>query len=277
MRKHLLLFTAAALVSAQGFVGDWDAAYIKAKASLAKLSQNDKLAIVSGIGWGKGPCAGNTGTASSIGFRSLCLQDGPLGVRGASSVTAFPPGIQAASTWDRSLMRDRGKGIGQQSKALGINVILGPVAGPLGKIPNGGRNWEGFGSDPYLCGMAMEQTVAGIQEGGAQACAKHYIGNEQEKERDTVNSVIDDRTLHELYLWPFAEAVRANVASVMCSYNKVGGQWACENTQILDTILKKELGYRGYVVTDWDAQHTTSGSANAGLDMTMPGKCAGIL
>jgi beta-glucosidase len=111
---------------------------------------------------------GNTGTASSIGFRSLCLQDGPLGVRAASSATAFPPGIQVASTWDRTLMRDRGNGIGQQTKALGINVILGPVAGPLGKFANGGRNWEGFGSDPYLCGVAMEQTVGGIQEAGAQ-------------------------------------------------------------------------------------------------------------
>jgi beta-glucosidase len=86
-----------------------------------------------------------------------------------------------------------------------------------------------------------------------------------------VNAVIDDRTLHELYLWPFADGVRANVASVMCSYNKVGGKWACENQQTLDTLLKNELGFKGYVVTDWDAQHTTVDSANAGLDMTMPG------
>jgi beta-glucosidase len=268
----LILVALAALVWCQGFSGDWDSAYTKAQTALAKLSQTDKLGIVTGVGWGKGACSGNTGAATSIGFRSLCLQDGPLGVRSASSITAFPAGIQAASTWDRTLMRDRGRGIGSQTKALGINVILGPVGGPLGQFAQGGRNWEGFGNDPYLAGVAMEQTIGGIQEGGAQACAKHFIGNEQEKNRETMNSVIDDRTLHELYLWPFAEAVRANVASIMCSYNKLGGTWACENQRVMNDLLKKELGFKGYVVTDWNAQHTTSGSANAGLDMSMPGE-----
>src|ERR1700712_2866767 len=87
-----------------------------------------------------------------------------------------------------------------------------------------------------------------------------------------MNSVIDDRTLHELYLWPFAEAVRANVASIMCSYNKLGGTYSCENQHTLNDILKKELGFKGYVVTDWNAQHSIANSANAGLDMEMPGE-----
>jgi len=91
------------------------------------------------------------------------------------------------------------------------------------------------------------------------------VGNEQEKERDTINSVIDDRVNHELYLWPFAEAVKANVTSVMCSYNKFGGSWACESNQLLTTLLKDELDFQGYVLSDWAAQHTTVGSANAGL------------
>ena len=238
------------IVSAQGFAADWGTAYNKAETSLAKLSQAEKIGIVTGVGWGKGACSGNTSPAQSIGFRALCLQDGPLGVRSAASITAFPAGIQVASTWDRSLMRDRGRGLGSQSKALGINVILGPVGGPLGQFANGGRNWEGFGSDPYLCGVAMENTIGGIQEAGAQACAKHFILNEQEKNRETMNSVIDDRTLHELYLWPFAEAVRANVASIMCSYNKISGTWGCENQRMMNDILKKELGFKGYVLTD---------------------------
>ncbi|RDL40395.1 (Trans)glycosidase [Venustampulla echinocandica] len=274
MRRQILVsfFAASAvLVSGQGFSGDWDAAYGKAQTALSKLSQTDKIAIVTGVGWGKGPCSGNSGAANSIGYRTLCLQDGPLGVRTVSSITVFPAGVHAASTWDRALMRDRGHGIGSQTKALGINVILGPVAGPLGQFAQGGRNWEGFGNDPYLCGVATEQTIGGIQEAGAQACVKHYIGNEQEKNRHDMNSVIDDRTLHELYLWPFAEAVRANVASVMCSYNKISGTWVCENGRMMDDILKKELGFKGYVVTDWDAQHSTAASANTGLDMTMPG------
>jgi beta-glucosidase len=130
---------------------------------------------------------------------------------------------------------------------------------------------EGFSNDPYLAGVATEQTIGGIQEAGAQACVKHFILNEQEKNRETMNSVVDDRTLHELYLWPFAEAVHANVASFMCSYNKIDGKYACENKRVMEDLLKKELGFRGYVLTDWNAHHSTADSANAGLDMTMPG------
>lgn len=263
------------IVSAQGFAGDWDAAYTKATAALAKLSQSEKIGLVTGVGWGKGPCSGNTGSAKVINYPALCLQDGPLGVRSASSITAFPPGIQAGATWDREVIRERGRGIGEETKALGIHVILGPVAGPLGQFSNGGRNWEGFSNDPYLAGIATEQTIGGIQDGGAQACVKHYLLNEQEKNRETMNSVVDDRTLHELYLWPFADAVRANVASFMCSYNKVGGTYACENKRLMDELLKQELGFKGYVLTDWNAHHSTAESANAGLDMTTPGSASG--
>lgn len=146
----------------------------------------------------------------------LISQDGPLGVRYVQGVTAFAAGIHAASTWDVDLIRERGSFLGQEAKQLGIHVQLGPVAGPLGKIPTGGRNWEGFGVDPYLTGIAMKETIEGMQEAGVQACAKHYIGNEQEKNRETMSSAVPDRVMHELYLWPFADAVKANVASVMC-------------------------------------------------------------
>ena len=268
----LCLASAATIVSAQGFAGNWEESHTKAQAAVAKLSLSEKIGIVTGVGWGKGPCSGSASAPKSISYPALCLQDGPLGVRSAASVTAFPAGIHAASTWDRTLMRLRGRGLGEETKALGIHVILGPVGGPMGQFANGGRNWEGFGVDPYLNGVAMEQTIAGIQEGGAQACAKHYIGNEQERNRETMNSNIEDRTLHELYLWPFAEAVRANVASVMCSYNKLNGKFACENKHYMDEILKKELGFRGYIVTDWNATHSTADAANAGLDMSMPGE-----
>lgn len=267
----LVLIALTAAVKGQGFDANWDAAYSKATAALTKLSQSEKIGLVSGVGWGKGPCSGNTGSAKAINYPALCLQDGPLGVRSAASITAFPAAIQAGATWDRELIRERGRALGEETKALGIHVILGPVAGPLGQFAQGGRNWEGFSNDPYLAGVANEVTIGGIQEGGAQACVKHYVLNEQEKNRETMNSVIDDRTLHELYLWPFADSVRANVASVMCSYNKFGGTWACENKRLMEDLLKKELGFRGYILTDWNAQHSTADSANTGLDMTMPG------
>ncbi len=251
--------------------GSWAAAYSQASSALSKLSQNDKVSLVSGIGWNKGPCVGNTAAIGSIGYPQLCLQDGPLGVRYGTGVTAFTPGIMAASTWDTELMRQRGAFMGAEAKGCGVNVLLGPVGGPLGKHAVGGRNWEGFGPDPYLTGIAMAETIEGMQSSGVQASAKHFIGNEQELNRETMSSNIDDRTLHELYLWPFADAVHANVASVMCSYNKLNSTWACESPRMLNSILKDELGFQGYVMSDWNAQHTTTGAANGGMDMTMPG------
>ncbi|KAK3937742.1 beta-glucosidase cel3A [Diplogelasinospora grovesii] len=235
------------------------------------MSQNDKISMVTGVGWNKGPCVGNTAAISSVNYPELCLQDGPLGVRYGTGTTAFTPGIQAASTWDTDLMRQRGAYMGAEAKGCGVHVLLGPVGGPLGKHAAGGRNWEGFGPDPYLTGIAMAETVEGMQSSGVQACAKHFIGNEQELDRETMSSNMDDRTMHELYLWPFADAVHANVASVMCSYNKLNSTWACENDKLMDGLLKQELGFQGYVMSDWNAQHTTNGAANGGMDMTMPG------
>lgn len=108
--------------------------------------------------------------------------DSPLGVRFVDNVTAFPAGIQAVSTWDRTLINQRGTAMGQETKGLGVNT-LGPVCGPLGKNARGGRNWEGFSPDPYLTGVAMVETINGIQGADAQACARHYIRNEQEINR----------------------------------------------------------------------------------------------
>ncbi|WYZ44723.1 hypothetical protein EsH8_VIII_000039 [Colletotrichum jinshuiense] len=274
--SKIAFLAAATLASAQNGTAprrspEWDAAYVKSNAALARLSLDDKIGIVSGVGWGKGLCVGNTHAAASINYPSLCLQDGPLGVRYASSVTAFVPGIQAAATWDVELIRQRGALKAAEARGVGVHVMLGPACGALGKTPAAGRNWEGFGPDPYLMGVATRETVQGMQSAGVQATAKHYIANEQELNRETISSNVGDRAMHELYLWPFADAVRANVASVMCSYNKVNGTWACENGGVMDRLLKQELGFPGYVMTDWAATTGTVSGANAGLDMMMPG------
>ena len=152
--------------------------------------------------------------------------------------------------------------MGQEFKGKGAHVALGPVAGPLGRSPYGGRNWEGFSPDPYLSGVALEETVTGMQTAGIQACTKHYIGYEQETQRnpsiatngetiEAVSSNIDDRTMHEMYLWPFANAVRAGTASIMCSYNRLNGSYGCQNSKTLNGLLKEELGFQGYVMSDW--------------------------
>ncbi|KAA8905769.1 extracellular beta-glucosidase/cellulase BGL3 precursor [Sphaerosporella brunnea] len=264
--------------------GDWKEAYVKAKAFVDQLTILEKVNITTGTGWQMGNCVGNVGTIPRINFPALCLQDSPLGVRFGTYSSAFPAGLNAAMTWDRSLMRARGYAMGAEFKGKGVNVALGPVAGPLGRHPEGGRNWEGFSPDPVLTGIGMFETISGMQSAGVIATAKHFIGNEQEHFRqvneaigygydidESLSSNIDDRTLHELYAWPFADAVRANVGAVMCSYNQVNNSYSCQNSKLLNGILKDEMGFQGFVMSDWQAQHVGVASALAGLDMTMPG------
>lgn len=270
--RTLAAFTVATQLLARALAQDWESAYSQAQSALSGLSLSDKVGIVTGVGWNPGgECVGNTYPVSSIGYPSLCLQDGPLGVRYASSITAFTPGVQAASTWDLDLIRQRGQYIGEEFRGTGAHVMLGPVAGGLGKIAEGGRNWEGFSPDPYLTGIMVAETIEGVQGVGVQTAVKHYILNEQELNRETMSSNPDDRTTHELYLWPYVDAIHAESSAVMCSYNKIHGVWACESEFAMNTMLKERLGFKGYIMTDWDAQHSTADSANTGLDMTMPG------
>lgn len=152
----------------------------------------------------------------------------------------------------------------------------------MGRHALGGRNWEGFGPDPYLAGISITESINGLQDAGVQACAKHYIANEQETQRSStinadgtqtegISSNVDDRTIHELYLWPFANAIKTGTSSIMCSYNRVNQGYACENSYLLQDVLRDELGFKGYVVSDWFATHSTAKSINSGLDLEMPG------
>ncbi|EON66404.1 hypothetical protein W97_05501 [Coniosporium apollinis CBS 100218] len=257
----------------------WEAAYAKAAALVRQMTLPEKVNITTGTGWTMGMCVGNTGPVARLGFPSLCLQDGPLGLRFADNATAWPAGITVGASWNKELMYLRGKSHGREARMKGINVILGPSMGPLGRSPYGGRNWEGFGADPVLQGVGAAQTIRGIQEEGVMATAKHWVGNEQEHFRqafewgtpNAISSNIGDRALHELYAWPFAEAVRAGVASVMCAYNQVNNSYACQNSKLLNGVLKDELGFQGFVQSDWLAQRSGVASALAGLDMSMPG------
>lgn len=210
------------------------------------------------------------------------MQDGPLGIRFTDYVSAFPAGGTVAASWDRGEIYRRGYAMGSEARGKGVDVQLGPAIGPLGRHSKGGRNWEGFSPDPVLSGIAVAETVKGMQDAGVIACTKHYILNEQEHFRspgtfedqgrvDAISSNIDDKTLHELYLWPFADAVRAGTGSIMCSYNKINNSQACQNSYLQNYILKGELGFEGFIMSDWDAQHSGVASTLAGLDMTMPG------
>ncbi|KAH8100581.1 glycoside hydrolase family 3 protein [Cristinia sonorae] len=244
---------------------EWTVAYSKAKVAVQTLSLSDKVALTTG------PCTGNIPAISTINFPGLCLEDSPLGVRGADKVSAFPAGINAAATFNRTLMRARGSAMAAEFRGKGIHVQLGPMMN-LMRTPASGRAWEGFGGDPYLSGEGAYETIMGIQSQGVQAVAKHLINNEQEHSRDASSSNVDDRynayvhhQQHEIYLHPFLRSVQANVAAVMCSY--INGTYACESNSTLNGLLKTELAFQGY----WQATHTTAASVNSGLDMTMPG------
>ncbi|KAF9056377.1 glycoside hydrolase family 3 protein [Panaeolus papilionaceus] len=247
----------------------WKAAYTKAQAALSKLTLRDKVNLATGLGWQKGHCLGNIPAISSINFPGLCLQDSPLGIRFADLVSAFPAGINAAATWNRTLIRQRGVALGEEFRGKGVHITLGPAMN-IHRAPAAGRNWEGFGADPYQSGEAAYETIMGIQSTGVQANAKHYINNEQEHFRETSSSNVDDRTEHEIYALPFLRSIQADVASVMCSYNQINGTYACENDKVLNGLLKGEFGFAGFVMSDWWATHSTE-SVNKGLDMTMPG------
>jgi hypothetical protein len=131
-----------------------------------------------------GPCVGNIEPIERLGFNGLCLQDGPLSNRVADYVSVFSAGVSSASTWDRDILYERGLLMGKEFRAKGAHVALSPVAGPLGRSAYSGRNWEGFSPDPYLTGIGMYQTIKGHQDAGVQATAKHFIGNEQETQRN---------------------------------------------------------------------------------------------
>ncbi|KAI9038862.1 beta-glucosidase [Aspergillus affinis] len=251
----------------------WEEAYQRAKTLVSKLTVEEKTNLTRGH---DGQCVGNSGAVPRLSIPSLCFSDAPDGVRGQEFVSAFPAGIHVASTWDRSLLYQYGYALGEEYHDKGVNVALGPVAGPLGRLARGGRNWEGLGADPYLAGVGMGAITKGIQEAGVIANAKHWLLNEEEWRRnpgdmgEALSSNVDDRTLHELYAFPFMDSLKEGIRSVMCSYQRSNHSYGCQNSKLLNGVLKTELGFEGFVVSDWEAQHAGVASANAGLDIVMP-------
>ncbi|KAJ5889003.1 beta-glucosidase M [Penicillium taxi] len=259
---------------------DWQSAYQKAKLFVGKLTQDEKINLTAGVTVSNG-CSGNIPAIERLGFPGLCVSDAGNGLRGTDFVNSWPSGLHVGASWNKDLALKRGSGMGAEFRRKGVNLMLGPVVGPLGRLAEGGRNWEGFSDDPYLTGSLAYFTIKGVQSSGVGTSIKHYIGNEQETNRnpgsnsqgeytEAVSSNIDDKTIHELYLWPFQDAVHAGSASVMCSYQRLNNSYSCQNSKALNGLLKTELGFQGYVITDWYAQHAGIAAASAGLDMVMP-------
>ncbi|KAM0520153.1 hypothetical protein ACHAPE_003433 [Trichoderma viride] len=254
---------------------EWEAAFQKAKLLVGKMTLEEKVNLTAGV-TKDSTCSGNIPAIERLHFPGMCLSDAGNGLRNTDFVSGFPSGIHVGASWSKDLAFRRGTTMGGEFKTKGVNVLLGPVVGPAWRIVRGGRNWEGFSVDPWLSGQLVAQTVSGIQGQGVITSTKHYIGNEQETNRNpegnisAVSSNIDDKTIHEVYLWPFQDAVRAGSGNIMCSYQRVNNSYGCSNSKTLNGLLKSELGFQGFVVSDWGAQHAGVATAKAGLDVAMP-------
>ena len=190
-------------------------------------------------------------------------------MRDVDLVSGFPAGINVAATFNRNLIQQRGIAIAEEFRVKGAHVYLGPAMDVI-RAPEAGRLWESFGADTYLAGECAYATITGVQSVGVQACAKHLILNSQETYRFLESSNTDQRTLMEKYFAPFWRAVDADVGCVMCSYNRVNDTYACENPALIGEsgLLKKTVGFKGFVVSDWGATHgSPADNANAGLDV----------
>jgi beta-glucosidase len=188
----------------------------------------------------------------------------------SAKATALPSAMAVAASFDPAVARDFGDVIGVETRNHALHVLEGPGLN-LARVPQGGRNFEYFGEDPFLTGSMAVAEIRAIQKHGVIAMAKHFIANDHETNRGTENVVVADRVLHELYLLPFEMAVKSgDVASVMCSYNSVNGPHACEDSHHLTDVLRKQWGFKGYVQSDFFAVHTTVPTMLAGMDHEMP-------
>jgi beta-glucosidase len=236
---------------------------------VARLDLETKVRLLSGSGpWTLQP-------VPEIGLRSITVSDGPVGVRGGTDTeldpsAAFPSGSAMSATWDEELLRRIGAALAAEAVRKGVDVVLGPTIN-LHRSPLGGRHFECMSEDPLLSGRLATAYVRGVQEQGVGACPKHYVANDAETDRFTVDNRVDERTLRELYLSPFEAVVTdASPWMVMAAYNGVNGTPMTEN-DLLAEPLKGEWGFDGVVVSDWTAVYNGEPAARAALDLAMPG------
>ncbi len=236
---------------------------------IAQMTLEEKVSMTAGSDLWHG-----TGVPR-LGIPPLKVTDGPIGARGdgmsGASAACFPAASALASSWNPELAEQMGAALGEEARSKGAQVLLGPTIN-LHRTPLGGRNFECYSEDPWLTALLATAFVRGVQSRGVGACLKHFVCNDQERERHSIDVRVDERTLREVYLLPFELAVRdARPWSVMAAYNRINGVFACSHAELLGRVLKEEWGFEGIVVSDWGAARSTAEDANAGLDLEMPG------
>ncbi len=240
---------------------------------LRQMTLEEKVSLMSGTD------ILHTAGVPRLGIPSVKVTDGPHGARTPEDgnpdvtlpATSFPTGVGLASTWNPDLVEKVGAALGEEVRARGCIVLLGPCVN-IHRSPLGGRNFESYSEDPYLSSRIAAAWIGGIQSRGVGACVKHFALNNQEYERMTMSSDADERTIREIYFPSFEAAVKeAGTWAVMCSYNRLGGTYAADHHWLLTEVLREEWGFDGLVMSDWMAVHSTAPAAASGLNLEMPG------
>ncbi|MGP8250744.1 MAG: beta-glucosidase family protein [Terracidiphilus sp.] len=260
-----LAFTLSLRCAAQAPAPDSPAIEAQAQALLSKMSLEDKIKLISGVD------DMYTHAIPSIDLPRLKMSDASVGVRTWGPTTAYAGGVALAATWDRKFARELGEGLGRDARARSVNFLLGPGVN-IARSPVGGRNFEYLSEDPYLNGAMVAPFIEGVQSQGVIATVKHYALNDEEFNRHDANVTVDERTMREIYLPAFEAAVtRGHVDAVMNSYNLVNGDHATQNKFLNLDVLKGDWGFKGILMSDWDATYDGVAAANNGLDLEMPG------
>ncbi len=249
------------------------------ESTLKKMTAEEKAALVSGTHFMY------TNPIPRLGIPSLCMSDGPHGLRkqaeggdngisNSESATAFPTAVTTASSWNPENLKKMGAAIGRECRHYGVHTLLGPGVN-IKRNPLCGRNFEYFSEDPYLAGVMGAAEVEGVQSQGVGVSVKHFAMNNSENYRFMGNSVASENTIRNLYLKPFEYIVRhAHPATLMCAYNQINSVYCSENKWLLTDVLRSEWGFDGVVMTDWGAVHDRTAGIRAGLDLEMPGDTA---
>lgn len=244
---------------------------------LSKMTREEKISYCTGKDFW---CTKNI---ERLGIESIMVSDGPHGVRCQKGFgdmvgvnfslpsTCFPPSVTSGSTWDRDLLKREGEAIGEEARHYGVSVVLGPGCN-IKRNPLGGRNFEYFSEDPVVSGEMGGSWIQGVESTGVGTSLKHFAANNQEYKRFISDSIMDERTMREIYLSSFERAIKkGNPGTVMCSYNKINGVYSSDNKKLLTDILRKEWGWDGVVMTDWGAMNDRIEAFKAGCDLNMPG------
>jgi beta-glucosidase len=247
--------------------GAADSAAIRARVDgiISKMTLEEKVDYIGGTGFA-------IRAMPNLHLPSFEMSDGPYGVRSNAGFpsTTYAVGIGLAASWDRDLARRAGAGIGTDARARGVHYMLGPGVN-IYRSPRNGRNFEYFGEDPFLSAAIAVGYIEGMQEQGVSATVKHFLGNNSEFLRHDSDSIIDERTLREIYMPAFEAAVkRAHVGAIMDSYNLTNGQHMTQNGYFNTDVVRKQWGFNGVMMSDWVATYDGAAAANGGLDLEMP-------